>query len=387
MSIKSLAHLAHQRVAPAVGPAFKRSHFYELTAAAFGYGSYAALGAESVLFNLSPPVPELTDSHVAAVREKCASLGYTAQAAEVIASAICGLLTEYGLAVIRLNDLVDLLRQRNHEDAWQLDEEHEADDGLAVADRELTLEDFMLPSAKELPAWVLLESLQVAAERGSAQAHYAIALLHEPDRHDEDDRGDRSYWYMQRKAGAMLSGAKAEWADEYEQQEASKIEYELHLREAARLGYKDALVDMAEHFGDPSVFDICLDLSDKDPVRMADLAKSLGRLDEEKRWLTIAAENGDTEAMRDLIEGYDCSDLKACWKWLHLASLHGKDLTADQHYTIHEDGSHYDDDVGGPMYADGRDGVRLQRLPSDEDWQEQLAARELFERARDRRFV
>lgn len=387
MSIKSLAHLAHQRVASAVGPVFKRSHFYELTAAAFGYGSYAALGAESVLFNRSSPVSELTASRVAAVREKCVSLGYTAQVAEVIASAICGLLNECGLSFIRLDDLVDLLRQRNHEGRWQVDEgrgdygEEELDDGPEAADRELSIEDFMLPSTKELPAWVLLESLQAAAQRGSAQAHYAIALLHEPYSH-EDDRGVSSYWYTQRKAGAELSGAKAEWADAYEQQESSKVEHEMHLRAAARLGYKEALVDLAEHFGDPAVFDMHLDLSDKDPAWMADLAKSLGRPDEEKRWLTIAAEHGDTEAMRDLIEGYDAGDLEACWKWLHLAVLHGEDLTADQYRAIHEDGRPYDDDVGGAMYADGRDGVKLERLAPDADWQSQVAALEIFNRAR-----
>jgi hypothetical protein len=384
MSIKSLAHLAHQRVAAAVGPVFKRSHFYELTAAAFGYGSYAALGAESVLFNSSSPVPELTASRVAAVREKCISLGYTAQVSEVIASAICSLLNECGLSFIRLDDLVDLLRQRNHEDPWQVDEsrrdygEEELDDVPEDADRELSIEDFMLPSTKELPAWVLLESLQAAAQRGSAQAHYAIALLHEPDSHDEDDRGVSPYWYTQRKAGAELSGAKADWADAYEQQEFSKVEHEMYLRAAAKLGYKEALVDLAQHFGDPAVFDMHVDLSDKDPAWMADLARSLGRPDQEKRWLTIAAELGDTEAMRDLIEGYDAGDLKACWKWLYLAELHGEDLTQNHHHAINDDGSPYDDDVGGPMYVGGLDGVSLERLSADEDLQSKDAALEIY---------
>lgn len=35
---------------------------------------------------------------------------------------------------------------------------------------------------------------------------------------------------------------------------------------------------------------------------MAELVRSLGRPDQEKHWLTIAAEHGENEAMRDLIE-------------------------------------------------------------------------------------
>lgn len=378
MSIKSIAHLAHQLVASTADTAFKRSHFYELTAAAFGYGSYAALGAESVLFNVRPPVAKLTPTQVMAVRERCVSLGYTAQAADAISVAISSLLSEHGFDVIRLDDLVHLLRQRNHDDAWDAEVEPLAQD------HGNRLEDFELPSTEYLPGWVLLESLQGAAQRGSALAHYAIALLHEPDHYAEDESEINSYWHAQRKAGVELVGAKAEWADAFERQESSKINYEAHLRAAAKLRYKDALLDLAEHFGDPSVFDARLDLSDKDPAQMADLAQSLGRPDDAKHWLTIAAEGGDIEAMRDLIEGYGCGDLQACWRWFYLAKLHGTDLAADQYHAISEDGSEYDDDVGGPMYADGRDGINLESLSPENDRQAQLAALEVYERNRDR---
>lgn len=374
MSIKSVAHRAHQLLASAVDPAFKRSHFYELTAAAFGYGSYAALGAESVLFNARPPTAKLGATQVAGVRERCVSLGYPALTAEVIADEVCKLLSEQCLGAIRLVDLVHLLRQRNHDD------DGEADDELDAPDHENRFEDFTLPSAEELPAWILLEGLRGTAQRGSALAHYAIALLHEPDRYAAHESRISPYWHTQRQASVELVGVQIEWADAYERQESSKTDYEFHLRAAAKLGYKDALLDLAEHFGDPAVFDVRLDLSDKDPTQMAQLAKSLGRSDEAKRWLTITAESGNTEAMRDLIEGGDSGDLRACWKWIYLAKLYGTDLTADDYHAINEDGSAYDDDVGGPVYADGRDGIELEGLSPEDDRIADLAAREIYER-------
>ena len=111
MSIKVLAHLAHQRAVSAAGPAFKRSHFYELMAAAFGYGSYAALGADSVLLERNPPIAESTVGRSAMVRLRCTSLGYGDQVSEVVSSVVCDVLTEQAIDVVRLTDLVDLLRE------------------------------------------------------------------------------------------------------------------------------------------------------------------------------------------------------------------------------------------------------------------------------------
>lgn len=367
MSIKTLAHLAQQSAAAAAGPAYKRSHFYELMAAAFGYSSYAALGADSVLLERNPPIAGSKVGRLAEVRLRCASLGYGDQVSEVVASVICGMLADQGVDVVRLNDLVELLREDSDECKWYLDQFRKAENGRSS---------------------VFKESLRSAADRGSAPAHYAIALLTSYELPDDEGDGDASaYWSRQRRAGVELSGAKAEWADECDRRDAIKSRYEQHLRAAAALGCDHALVDAAEHFGDPTVFDSQLDLSDEDPFRMANLARSLKRPDQEKHWLTVAAEGGKIEAMQELIEGFDADDLSACWKWLHLAKLHGTDLTESKYYAIHEDGSLYDDDVGGPMYVDGRDGVQLERLPVEEDRKARVAALKLFERTRGQSFV
>ena len=50
-----------------------------------------------------------------------------------------------------------------------------------------------------------------------------------------------------------------------------------------------------------------------------------------------------------------------------------------RYYAINEDGSDYDDDVGGPAYVAGRDGVDLEPLAPAQDAAARLAAQKLFE--------
>lgn len=48
------------------------------------------------------------------------------------------------------------------------------------------------------------------------------------------------------------------------------------------------------------------------------------------------------------------------------------------HYAINEDGSEYDDDVGGPAYVAGRDGVDLAPLSAEQDTAARDTAQNLF---------
>lgn len=57
----------------------------------------------------------------------------------------------------------------------------------------------------------------------------------------------------------------------------------------------------------------------------------------------------------------------------------GTDLSKDAYFAINEDGSEYDDDVGGPAYAAGRDGVDLDPLSADQDLAVRQAAQRLFD--------
>lgn len=71
----------------------------------------------------------------------------------------------------------------------------------------------------------------------------------------------------------------------------------------------------------------------------------------------MAAQQGNTEAIRELIECYDRLNLRRCWVWFYLAELLGTDRAKDEYRAINDDGSDYDDDIDGALYVDGRDAV------------------------------
>lgn len=83
--------------------------------------------------------------------------------------------------------------------------------------------------------------------------------------------------------------------------------------------------------------------------------------------------------MFQLFEEHDQGDLARCWTWVYLSRLVGTDLTKDAHYAINEDGSEYNDDVGGPAYVAGRDGIDLDPLSAEQDAAARVAAQDLFE--------
>jgi hypothetical protein len=59
--------------------------------------------------------------------------------------------------------------------------------------------------------------------------------------------------------------------------------------------------------------------------------------------------------------------------------LLGTDLTRDDYYAINEDGSIYDDDVGGPLHVAGRGGINITPLSENQDSLARQAAQEIFD--------
>lgn len=342
MTLKKLAFAAQQQLQSATGVAFKRSHIYELLAASFGYKSYAAMGAEVVLTqhdaDQEPPA-----GNSATIRRRCHELGYSPETEAIVPTVLETFVTDHEIGAIELPDLIANLR----DDAY-----------------------FEAPPLLE-------DSLEMLASRGVAQAHYALSLLYRPD---DDEAPGGEYWYEQEKAGRVLSGVEKEWADAYAQFIRAMEKRLHHLLAAAGLGYPLALLDLAEEFDDPSFFNIVDQSGDVDPAMVADIAHRLGRPDDARKWLIAAAESGDIDAMCNLLENCDQSNLPQCWTWIYFARLLGRDLTEDEYFAIGEDGAPYDDDVGGPMYADGREGFQLPALSPEADEIAKTTAAKLFKR-------
>lgn len=368
---KEFAYQAQQRLQTATSVRFSRAHLYELVSAGFGFKSYAAFSVDHMLVRRQPGIakaPVRRPQMEARGEALGSSPSLSAQAARLLEA----MLIERKATVVSISSLLDELREQDGDwdsGQWHDDDDDEFEgDNVDDADEASWIENFEEPS--------LLSSLREAAEREHPMAHYALALI--LGYSEDDDWLEGRYWYEQQQKGQVLEGATKEWALAYEVGRSRERECARHLREAARLGSSEAQLELAERFGDPTFFDRGVTAVDWDPRTVAIIAEQLGRVEDARKWLGIAAEAGDTYAMRELIESYDQHDLLRCWTWVHLSRLLNHDLTQSRHHAINPDGSEYDDDVGGPAEVAGEGGVELRLLSAAEDQQARDAAESLF---------
>lgn len=382
MTIKEFAYSAQQHLQSQTGNSFKRAHVYELIASSFGYNSFAALCVESVVIEW-PEEANAVPKQNLTVRQRCIELGYQPATAEIVSAELPYYIAQHQITVIKLSTLVtQLRRQLSYQDEypdWNSEEEDDDyDDGNNPAnivpdnwpafDNDIE-DDHFSPD--------LLAALEAAANKGNALAHYALALIHYPDDESNHQVGS-DYWYNQERQGRVLIGVEKEWADQYAKKLADDEKYELHLRKAARLCNEHALLDLADRFDDPTFFEKAKSV-DHNPLKVAEIAEHLGRMEDARHWLTIAAEAGDIDSILRLIEEFDHHDLQRCWTWVYFTQLLGTDLTRDDYHAINEDGSAYDDDVGGPLYAVGREGINIAPLSENQDAVARQAAQNLFD--------
>ena len=348
MTIKEFAYSAQQYFQAKTGQNFKRTHIYELLAASFRYKSFAALCAKSVIiqgeknYNIS-----LTTN--SEIRNRCIELGYLEEVANILSESFPSFIDERQISIVNIPELKSII-----------DERHMDDDDLFSPE--------------------LIAGLEFTASDGNALAHYGLALIHGSNDDGDGRKVGSNYWYDQEKNGRILTGVEKEWADEYKNKMANDEKYEFHLREAGRLGNEGALLDLAERFGDPAFFEKVKPSSDHDSRRVVEIAESLDRDNDLHAWLTIAAESGDIYAMRRLIEEFDQNDLARCWTWMYLSQLLETDLSKDDYQAKHEDGSLYDDDVGGPMFVGGEQGIELRPLNIEQDTIARQLAQKIFDK-------
>lgn len=363
MTIKELAFSTQQHLHSHTNRSSKRTHIYEMLAASFGFKSYAALSSKSV-FMLRESGAKSDIYNNSGIRQRCVDLGYLPATAEVVSSELPAFLAQHRVDLISFSDLVDELRGQF---------------SFSDGDGDDTFNHVSTEYHDVLITPFLLEGLEDAAGRGIALAHYALALIYETTKSEDEQGVGSSYWHTQAQQGRVLTGVEKEWADGYAKQLADAEKYARHLREAARLGDKYAQLDLADRFDDPSFFEKSDGSAIDNPVRVAKIAERLERFEDAKHWLTIAAESGDIDAMCELIYGYDHGDPLQCWTWLYLAQILGTDLSKDNYYAINEDGEEYDD-VGGNAYVGGAGGVELAPLSTDRDTEARQAADVLAKR-------
>lgn len=343
MSIKTVLH-SLQTTCARRGITVGRSHLYEALAAAFGYHSYAALTDASVLDDGVPTEERAARAMCEQARRRLLGLGHEQTASAAVAEQLRHVIHAQGLHERPWEALLDALHPSMTEGlGWEIADELFDDDG--------DVRDF------------LRAGLHAAAERGNAKAHYVLALL----LRDEDEEPGSAHWHGRLKAGEALLGAPLDWAHAHEKHLQREQARRHHLLEAARLGHPDARVDAAEEFEDATHLLIQKGVPLRDPLRAAEVAASLGDVGRLEEWTRDAALRGDIGAIRTMIQSFDRPDLHRCWVWVYLARELGTDLTQDRYSLVNDDGSDYDDDVGGPAFPVGEDGVSLPSLSSEGD--------------------
>lgn len=387
MAIKELVYAAKQQLESATQRSFRHSHIYELFAASFGFNTRASLDAAHIMAVMERAQAPVASS-LATLHRRLAELGYES-VADSAGAALLSMIAVQCVGVASVELVIDTLQQgywAYHEDWYDIDEQDEDEASASESAGNQP------PSLDPAKIALLIDGLNGLASRGSAAAHYALALIYRGD--DLSEEEGSSYWYSLMEQGRDLDGVQLEWATAYKTHLLNTEREALHLTEAARLGWADARLDIAlekaqraEHRGDHGQaehwYKEAAGLGHVDAMRsLVWLAEDAGDVDSARHWNHQAALHGDVDAMRDLIDEDDRDNLFQSWVWVYLAEHLGTDLRKSTLRAYHDGGMYadqeYDDDQGGPLYVAGDEGVELEPISSAEEAEAKKQAAELF---------
>ncbi len=379
MTLKELAHAAHQSLQTRAGCEVKRGHVYELLAAAFGFQSWAAFLPESLLTDGG--VGDAPDGAAPRLIGRAVQLQYPQGAATVMAGAFLEFAAERKIGALRRSVLADIVRPapRHVDEDGLEDEDTEGWDDVEAAPQDVS---GSVPSRELLlGSPLLLSSLEHSAE-SDPQDHHLLATLYRCQR-------PNPYLHEESLKGRELTAVERGWVDEYLRLEPRFRKYEAHLKQAALGGVRAAALEYGDVFEAPEFFALAERLTgDVDAEHMARVAATP---EARAAWLRSAAEQGSRSALEQLADQGDAwaedrvaksgdpgwlrsaaeralakGDAVRAWTWQYLAKAHGADLTRSTMAAYHEggqqDGQFYDSDFGGPMYVGGDEGLVLPEL-------------------------
>ena len=400
MAIKELAHSAQQHIQASTGCTFRRSHVYELLAAAFGFKSFAAFSASALLADAG--IGDFTPQASSELIGRVVQLGYPQGISAAIAQSLIDHANARQVSFISLRYLfaaltpqVRLGDEGDDIEDWETDPDSDQDEESAASQ--------MAPKASRfLASAMLMEGLEQAAAGHNAQAHFAIAALYRC-------RRPNGYLYEESLKGRILNKVEQGWVDAYLVNKPRFEKYQHHLRQAATGGVRQAAAEFADVFDDAAFY--ALAERGRGPVdarQLAEIATSLNDGESRRRWLRVAgeegslaairtlaeegdelalrqlAETGDVGAIRELAEKAMKTDPGEAWMWQHLANMLGADLTESTMRAYHDggpqDGQEYDDDFGGALYVSGNEGLGLAPLSPGRDRKARKLALAIFEK-------
>ncbi len=409
MTLKELAHLAHQTLQTRAGCPLKRSHVHELLAAAFGHGSWAAFLSESVLADAG--VGSVPDGGLPRLVGRAVQLGYPQPIATTVATTVMAIVSEHGVSAVSWSDLKTALlpaRPIEHtgdldaDDAVDSDEWNDLDDALDAEASTVTSVAPGLNRRRLLTSSLLLSSLEHAATPAYPLRHHLLASLLRCAR-------PNPYLHEQSLQGRVLTAIERGWVEDYLRLEPQYRRYKAHLKAAALGGVRAAALEYGTAFEAPEFIAMAEWMTGD--IDALDMARAAPDQESRARWLRAAAQQGSTIALEALAEegdawaedqvaawaddhwlrdaarrAIDAGDALRAWMWQYLAIERGADLTRATVSAYHDggsrDGQFYDSDFGGPLYADGDVGLKLPDLDRSSHRVAEAKAKELAGRAR-----
>ncbi|WP_414606952.1 hypothetical protein [Stenotrophomonas sp. FR010] len=374
MTIKQYAFLVHAHLRAQGCTSLTRSQVHELLAAAAGFSTHAAFHHQAAWCDVAWRDTGLVADE-GRIIQRCLQFGISPEEAKRVAPCLANFLEASGYAPVRFDEIIAALA--SDEEEWMEIDERESpvvDTWISTILSSRILQDFDALRG-ELP--LLLEGLEAAAARGVPAAHLATAYVLDAYGDLSEEDGDRFGRELRRRGQWSTEPVSfAEIADGVDSFIQVVAKHRYHLLEAARGKDWRALLLTAERYGDPGVLEL-EPSDDMDAYEMADLADANGRPELAHQWLAVRARSGDLSAMRTLIENHNETPFRA-WVWIHLSRMLGRDLSQDRFEAIDEYGGPYDDDVGGPAYVGGEDGIELVPLAADENRRAEEEAAQLF---------
>ncbi|WP_353088950.1 hypothetical protein [Stenotrophomonas sepilia] len=374
MTIKQYAFLVHAHLRAQGCTSLTRSQVHELLAAAAGFSTHAAFHHQAAWCDVAWRDTGLVADE-GRIIQRCLQFGISPEEAKRVAPCLANFLEASGYAPVRFDEIIAALA--SDEEEWMEIDERESpvvDTWISTILSSRILQDFDALRG-ELP--LLLEGLEAAAARGVPAAHLATAYVLDAYGDLSEEDGDRFGRELRRRGQWSTEPVSfAEIADGVDSFIQLVTKHRYHLLEAARGKDRRALLLTAERYGDPGVLEL-EPSDDMDAYEMADLADANGRPELAHQWLAVRARSGDLSAMRTLIENHNETPFRA-WVWIHLSRMLGRDLSQDRFEAIDEYGGPYDDDVGGPAYVGGEDGIELVPLAADENRRAEEEAAQLF---------
>ncbi|MBL0457873.1 hypothetical protein JD499_11740 [Aeromonas enteropelogenes] len=307
MTIKAFVHTTQLELKDVLGISLKRSHIYEMIAAAYGYSTYASLQADAILLSNTKWQVALD---VSAIEGRANILGISIP--ELIAQKLATSLVQAGIISLRVKEI---LRNRLNDDYIT----------------QLYIKSNQLPPNS------------TTASRFSSSDHYAGELMSMFKQNEFNsplvhqglvqlsafaDRNASSFtdFELHQKLYRIASGFNGADINSLVGKDKERYVYWLHhLKKSAMRFDMEAIELLSTHRLDVSLYmNVLKDYTYHETVAVK--CEDARYMQHAHYWWIKAALKGSINAMHKLISNYEKEDLYRCWIWVLLAECIGYDL-------------------------------------------------------------